>query len=213
MFRPCDPVTVPRQPWVLPAGHWVHQAYSWLVFLLLLGTAWVVVLRKAMAKLAEDTDQQVRAGDALRRTYLLALCALTGAQVWISVVYGAVVVYVAMSIVFIVMSFLPTAHLPGAAPLVNQLLTAGRMNLQRMLDPRVALGWLHAHHMAAHGFVLLVLVCLPVVPILLYIHNDDLRDAYTTRAKVMRVLFVLPLLWALCYTVYAALCVGRAFGL
>ncbi len=205
-------LTTPRKPWVLPTGHWLLQAWSWLVFMFIVITAWLIVMVKVLNKLDEDTSQQVRAKLPLRRTYLIALCAYANAQVWGSMLYNAVMVYVGLTIVFIIASFVPPSNIEGY-PKISQFLNSSRMNLQRLLDPRNALGWLEAHHMAAHAFVFVLMLCVPVLPILLYMHNNDLKDVFVARAKVLRVLFIMPIMWIVAYAVYSGLCIAGAFEL
>jgi hypothetical protein len=205
-FAPPKSMVKARVPWVLPEGHWALQAWSWMVFLVLLSTAWGTTIRIVLGKFQDDTSIRIEQGLAVRRTYLIALCCYTNAIAWLQLMFGTCYLYIGMTMMFIMYTFVPMDDLPPA-------MQTARLIVQGLLDPTNALAWLRQHHLAAHGFMLVIMALVPFFPILLYLRTEDLKDIQVTRAKTLRILFILPLMWFVGYITYALLCISRAAAL
>jgi hypothetical protein len=207
MFAPPESMLKARAVWVLPEGHPIVQAWSWVVFAAMVAVSWGLTMGKVIQKLNEDTDMMSRALQPLRRTYILALCCYSSALVWLQILAMSCLLFVGAAIVFILYTFLPAVS--RKAPMYETLCKF-RNRAQMALSPSMHLASLRPCHMRAHGFILALVMLAPIVPTLFYIDKQDLRDQNKLRAKALRVLFMIPVIWGLGYGAYASVCTGRA---
>lgn len=192
----------PRAPWLLADAHPGAQAWTWAVFFGILALAWFTLMGKLVTKLYDDTDQP----RPLRRTYIIAFACYACAQAWLQMLFLSCLLFVGLTVLFIIYSFLPP---------VPELLQPMRNRVQMCLSPVFWLAWLKPHHLAAHGVILLAAMAFAFVPALCYVTQGDLASdrVYTLRAKVLRILFAMPVLCSIGYLVYAGTCVTRALAI